>query len=324
MKFNFEKLNLVGQISVVQMESYLDYEEPQTRLERYGKHIVKRRRQYSRPKFDKKKFHRIFHKHSKEYQIGDTEELPLTDEVEDDYDYDHDQSTCYECTQYEWQPVHIAISRCDKDHNVELKSALRKHQESCSRRHAEINREYREAEDDQTDDINDQITVTSFTINRIELTIAQLTDQLSLERQKLRRLQCHRNDMLAPIRESRQHKLDEFTVASGVRHQSIIDFIDRKYEGILKRNIDRIKHDSSISVCVTRDSWAMRNYRIMKAEVRSGAKVQDCKCNWCVKYVPYRRYDDYDDYYDYNDYNYSYGLPRMTRRYGYCSDDDDC
>lgn len=250
-------------------DNYTDYIEPEVRHSRMSTKKDKRVMS-ARPKFEKKKFHRIFHKLKKFHQIGNdlTEEDEIDYQLTIDFESSDDISDCADCYDYKMLMIKEAKFDVTNKANKEItESEVRCDREEHSQK-VDIDRQFQIKYTEMVNPINAQIEMLQ---NQIEILRANASAiGTSIDIEWAVSLATLRSRMYAKRTQGSQQ-------------------INKKYDDELENTIDDIEYKAETrEVCVKHDSEAMH-------------KLTTSRYNGCGSY--YQSGWDYDDYFsDYSDF----------------------
>lgn len=267
------------------IDQYLDYEEPETR--RKGKRSVQSKRiVYTRPKFEKKKFHRIFHKHSKEHAIGG----PLTCKDEENYkqylvDLMKDEPIpCTECAEYVSTCIEVTTHEIITEKNKAISSIKSSFEKIIAKSVSSIEDKYTQEMISRTSDIKLQIKKTEERLRRLQLSLTSVEKSVCIEK-------FHEIDI-----ESRKVS-DQLEIEK----RKISDEFDTQ----LDDEINDIIMESKSCVCVRHDPDALSYLdKMRKNQDESRQIIDDCTCGHCEIDRWYN--SDCYDCFDYGGYYWGY------------------
>jgi hypothetical protein len=257
-------------------DNYTDYLEPEIRHSRMSTKKDKRVMSV-RPKFEKKKFHRIFHKLKKVHQIGDdlTEEDEIDYQLTIDFESSDDISDCADCYDYKMLMIKEAKLDVTNKANKEItESEVRCDHEERSQKD-DIDRQFQIKYTEMVDPINAQIEMLQ---NQIEI------------------LRANASAIGTSIDIEWAASLTTLRARMYAKHNQESQQISKKYDDELEDAIDDIEYEAETrEVCVKHDSEAMHKLTTSRYnECESWNQAWNCD------------YDDFSDYSDdsYDDYSY--------------------
>lgn len=278
------------------IDQYLDYEEPETRHK--SRRLMKSKRMmYSRPKFEKKKFHRIFHKHSKEYAIGG----PLTCKDKENYNQylvdlmKDEPRPCTECAEYVSTCIEVTKREIIAEKNKSISLIKSSFEKINAKFVSSIKDKYAQEIISRTTDIKLQIKETEEKLHQLQLSLTSIEKSVHLE--KLYEIDIESKKLGDQLEIEKRKILDEFNER-------------------LNNEIDDIIMESKSCVCVRHDPDTLAYLdKIRKNQDKDVQITEKCECYSCETYRrchPFRHcgfdcwWCGWDDTYDYYDLDDSY------------------